>query len=111
MSKTLKFTPELADLIMADKKTCTWRLWDDKELQTGDKVIFMRRPELVNFATAKLTSVIEKLLSEINEEDKDGHESYSSEEEMYSSFSKIYHRSVDQNTHVKIIKFKLLELV
>jgi len=36
--KTVKFRPDLAQLIMDGKKTTTWRLFDDKDLQAGDVV-------------------------------------------------------------------------
>jgi len=33
--KTVKFSPELAQLIMEGKKATTWRLFDDKDLRAG----------------------------------------------------------------------------
>lgn len=36
-SKTLKFTPELSAKILSGEKTSTWRLFDDKNLQKGDR--------------------------------------------------------------------------
>ena len=36
--KTLKFAPPLAKMILEGNKTATWRLFDDKDLQPGDKL-------------------------------------------------------------------------
>lgn len=33
--KTIKFTPELSEQIIAGTKTSTWRLFDDKDLTVG----------------------------------------------------------------------------
>ena len=41
--KTLKFTPELCQQIMAGNKTSTWRLFDDKDLTVGDKLQFLSK--------------------------------------------------------------------
>lgn len=46
--KTIKFRPALAKLIIEGKKTTTWRLFDDKNLQVGDVV------ELVNWETKEV---------------------------------------------------------
>ena len=108
-NKSIKFNAELADLILSGKKTATWRLFDDKDLQKGDKVIFIRRPELKEFAKAKLTNVIEKPFNELRFEDLEGHEDYPSKESMYSTFEGMYSKKVDGNTLVKVIKFEILK--
>lgn len=36
--KTLKFRYHLAEEILAGRKTVTWRLFDDKALEIGDKI-------------------------------------------------------------------------
>ena len=40
--------------VLSGEKTTTWRLWDDKDLKTGDEVLFVYRPEKTSFAKAKL---------------------------------------------------------
>jgi len=39
--KTLKFANNLVSLILSGEKTATWRLFDDKDLTKGDKVLFL----------------------------------------------------------------------
>lgn len=107
MKKSLKFRKHLVPLVLSGEKTVTWRLFDDKELQVEDKV------DLINWNTKKifgegvLTEVREKPLGKIKESDFDGHEKFESEEEMYETYRKYYGDKVDENTVVKIIKFKL----
>ena len=107
--KTLKFSPELVQLIISGQKTCTWRIFDDKDLKVGDLVTFVKRPELTPFAEAKLTSVTEKPLKNLTKEDKKGHESFESEEQMYRTYSNYYKQPVNGKTKIKIIHFKILK--
>ncbi len=107
--KTLKFMPHLVELVLSGEKTTTWRLFDDKNLTTGDLVTFIKRPELVPFAEAELTKVTEKPLQNMTEEDLEGHEKYNSKQEMYDDYSRYYNQPVDGNTLVKIVKFRLLK--
>jgi hypothetical protein len=44
----------------------------------------------------------------LTEEDKEGHEEFSSDGEMYKIYSGYYGFQVDSKTELKIIKFKLL---
>lgn len=96
-------------LILTGKKTATWRLDDDKDLQEGDVVEFVRADKLEVFARAKLTRVIEKPFGELTDEEKEGHEEYESEEELFKTFSGYYDRPVDKETVFKIAKYQLLE--
>ena len=106
--KTLKFRKVLSDLILPGEKDTTWRLFDDKNLSTGDSVSFLVYETKEEFAKARLTSVRETTLGELTEEDWEGHEKFSSDEEMYKTYSDYYNRQVDKDTPVKVIKFKLL---
>lgn len=110
-NKAIKFAPELVPLVKDGSKTSTWRLFDDKDLREGDVVDFIARPELVKFAVAKLTSVIEKPLGELTEEDKKGHEKFSSDEEMYKTYEGYYDKPVGPQTPIKLIRFEILEFV
>ena len=44
----------------------------------------------------------------LTEEDKQGHEPFSSDEEMYKTYSGYYNIEVTSNTPLKIIKFQLI---
>ena len=109
MNKQLKFSSELVPLILSGQKTTTWRVFDDKELKTGDIVDFIDRGNLKTFARARIIDVKKKSFSDLNDTDKTGHEPFSSDEEMYRTFSKYYDRPVGPETKVKIIKFTLIK--
>ncbi len=106
--KILKFIPSLIPLVLSREKTSTWRLWDDKDLQVGDKVSFLNSATKEEFAIGELTQVIEKQFKDLTDEDWSGHEKFENEKEMYESYSKYYSREVTPKTFVKIIHFKLL---
>ncbi len=108
MNKTLKFAPNLVPLVIAGTKTSTWRLWDDKGLSKGDVVDLLDNSTLRVFATAYLVKVTSKAFGEFNEADKEGHEKFTNDKEMYETYSGYYNRVVDEKTPVKIIHFKLI---
>ena len=103
--KQIKFTSSLVPLILSGEKTVTWRLFDDKDLQTGDKVEFLNSDTKDKIAEASLLDVRETTFGDLTDKDKEG---YNRDEEMYKIFKKYYGDNVDQHTEVKIIKFKLL---
>ena len=109
MNKKLHFAQNLVPLILSGKKISTWRLWDDKDLSTGDIIYFIESGTDKHFATGKLTKIIEKPLEELTEEDKKGHEMFESDEEMYKTYTMYYKRTVNKNTLVKIIWFELVK--
>ncbi len=106
--KTLKFTTSLTELIQKGDKNSTWRLFDEKDLTTGDDVTFINSDTHEEFAHARLTGVREKKMSDLDAKDFEGHESYISKQEMYSNFRGYYGRDVGPDTVVKIITFELL---
>lgn len=106
--KTLKFRKELSELILKNKKTTTWRIFDDKDIKQGDIIQFLVWETKEIFANAKIINVVEKKFKELNDDDLDGHEKFESNEEMYSTYSTYYNKKVDENTIVKIIKFELI---
>lgn len=107
--ETMKFEAKLVPLVLSGKKTITWRLWDDKNIQKGDRVILIARPELKPFAEALVVSAEEKPMGELTKEDKTGHEEFVSDKEMYGTYSSYYKRTVDETSPVKVIKFVLLK--
>lgn len=106
MVKTLKFAPNLAELILVGNKTTTWRLFDDKDLQIGDELVFINKETGEEFGTAKIGWVSLRTLGTLTDADWVGHEKFSSDVEMYTQYKKYYPSEVvDQNTVVKIINF------
>jgi hypothetical protein len=107
MLKTLKFVAPLPELILAGKKTSTWRLNDEKNIIVNDELSLCNTAGK-EFARAKVIEVLFSKLGNLDSQEKAGHESYASEQEMYDTFSKFYNFPVGPATEVKIIKFKLL---
>ena len=110
MNKILKFAPHLVPLILSGKKTATWRLFDDKDLSEGDSVDFLEHGTHRHFATVLCTRVVEKPLNKLSVEDKRGHETYETDEEMYQMFSKYYDRPIGPDSIVKIIWYVITDI-
>jgi hypothetical protein len=105
--KTLKFRSYLVPLVLSGQKNATWRLFDDKDLQEGNEVELLEFVTNRHFADATITKITEKPLGELTEEDKQGHEGFSSDEEMYKTYETYYKQPVGPKTLVKIIWFNL----
>ncbi|MCR4333427.1 MAG: ASCH domain-containing protein [Patescibacteria group bacterium] len=103
--KTLKFAPHLVEKILSGEKTATWRLFDDKDLKEGDELIFINKETGEQFGTATITSLKVTTLGTLTDEDRAGHEKYTSDDEIYASFRKYYGDKVDENSEVKILTF------
>lgn len=106
--KTLKFRGALSKLVLDGKKTTTWRLFDDKNISAGDEVLLVVWENKKEFAKAKIIDVKERKFKDMTDEDWEGHEKFSSEDELYKTYSIYYNQKVDKNTIVKIIKFKII---
>ena len=105
--KTLKFTDELVNKVLNGERIKTWRLWDDKNLQTGDIVLFLKGEDRVPFAKAKLINVVEKRFDQIDKSDLVGHEVDFNK--IYETANKFYNRLVTDDTPTNIISFEILE--
>jgi hypothetical protein len=106
--KIIKFTDELTKQILAGKKSSTWRLFDDKDLQNGDIVGLVNKLNLMKFGEAIIESVEIKNLKKAFEEDNAERDKYQSENEMYKELQKYYpDKIISSDTEVKIIKFKI----
>jgi hypothetical protein len=103
--KMLKFTSDLVKKIIAGEKTSTWRLFDDKDLQENDALVFVNKETGENFGTAIITSLRIKTLGTLVSNDWDGHETFASEEEMYATYKTYYGDKVGPDSEVKIINF------
>lgn len=106
--KQIKFTDTLVPLVLNGSKTSTWRLFDDKNLQTGDELEFLNKETGQVFGYAEIIGVKEKPLGEITEVDFDGHDTYKGRDEMLAAYRGYYSDRVDWNTMVKMIDFKLI---
>lgn len=106
--KTLKFKGFKAQWILDGVKTSTMRLFDDKDIQTGEDLEFINSDTGEVFSRAVTTNVFEKKLSELNEIDFEGHEKWDNQEEMLKSLKGYYGDRVNLDTLVKVIQFKLV---
>lgn len=106
--KSLKFRKYLSELILKGEKTTTWRIFDDKDIQVDDELSCLVWETKEEFAKAKVVFVREVPFKDLTQEDLEGHEKFSSDKEMYETYSKYYNQEVTENTIVKIIKFKLI---
>jgi hypothetical protein len=105
--KVVKFRDYLVPLVLSGEKDSTWRLFDDKDLRVGDEIELRVFVTLKLFGKAKITKVVEKRFGDLSEQDKQGHETYKNDAEMYAEYTKYYHVPVGPDTTVKIIWFKL----
>lgn len=108
--KTLKFNPDLVKLILNGEKTTTWRLFDDKNLATGDRISLINHSTLKQFGTGMIEKAQIKTMATLTDEDWEGHEKFSSKEEMYKTYRSYYNDKVGPDTEVKIIKFSFTPL-
>lgn len=63
--KTLKFKESLVPRILEGSKVITWRLFDDKDLQAGDELLFINSDSGEEFARSQIIEVRQKKLREM----------------------------------------------
>ena len=104
--KVFKFSDPLPDLVLSGKKDTTWRIGHDDV--TIDNVLSLCRDDGTEFARAKPKWIKSTRFGYLTEEDKKGHESFSSDEEMYRTYSRYYNINVTPDTPLNVIKYELL---
>lgn len=110
--KTLKLDHQLAQEVLSGIKTSTIRLYDDKDLSVNDQVELVDRVNHDDRASwrtigiAEITEVNEKRIRDIIEQDLDGYTEYKTKDELVTSMRQYYGQQVDQDTPVKIVKFR-----
>jgi hypothetical protein len=107
--KVIKFTPELTELVKSGKKTCTFRLFDDKDLQAGDEFTMATRngETVTEFGRGRITEVILRTIDTMQPDDYVGHEPIG---DPLTTYRKYYGDSVTLDTEVKVVRFEILEL-
>ncbi|MEK6947809.1 MAG: ASCH domain-containing protein [Nanoarchaeota archaeon] len=109
--KKLKFAYPLPELVLNSLKDTTWRLNDEKELSVNDELSLCYgdgENKEREFGKAKIIWIKETTFENLTKEDKEGHEKFNSEEEMYKTYSRYYNIEVKPETKLKVVKFKLL---
>jgi len=113
--KTLKIDHDIAEEVKQGHITCTWRLFDDKDLSPGDyvelidKVDPTNRDSWIKIGTAKINAVVEKQFGELTADDMAGHEPYDSRDQMLNVYRNYYGATVSSATPVKVIHFSLVQ--
>jgi hypothetical protein len=105
--KRLKFSESLPELVLSREKDSTWRINDDKDISIDD-VLSLCRSDGIEFARARVKWIKITRFRYLTDEDKQGHESFSSDVEMYRTYSGYYNMDVTPDTPLKIIKYELL---
>lgn len=105
--KTLKFEPHFIQPILSGEKTSTWRMFDDKNLQEGDKLKLLNKDTGEEFAEVVISSIRQKKLGEIDGTDFEGHARYESQNDMLNKYKGYYGDRVTLETPIKIINFIL----
>ncbi len=103
--KTLKFATHLIPQLLSWEKTSTWRLFDDKDLSIWDELEFKKSEDNDIIGYGAITSLTEKPVRDINENDYSGHEEFRDTKEIIQNLRKYYGETVDENSIVKIIHF------
>ena len=104
--KTLKFKHDFVKEIIEKRKTTTWRLFDDKNLQVNDEIGLIDALTRKVFGNAIIIDIQEKVINNLTEEELRNHQ-YNSKEDMIENHNKYYGNKVTLDTIVKIIEFKI----
>jgi hypothetical protein len=105
--KRLRFSEPLPGLVLNGQKNITWRINDDKDISVGDR-LSLCRTDNSEFAQVEVIWTKETTFGNMTKEDKEGHEKFSSDKEMYQTYSGYYNMKVEPKTRVKVIKFRVL---
>lgn len=104
---SIKFAPELVELVCNGSKTSTYRLGDKFDfLKAGDR-IGVADNSGKNFAEVEIVEKSKTTFKDLSI-DNPGHEKYESEEAKTKAFEKHYKRAIDPAEEVIILKFKLV---
>jgi hypothetical protein len=107
--KTLKFTPELCDKILSGEKTATWRLFDDKSLEVGDHINFVAKETGQLFGDGTILKLKVTTFENLVPDDWVGHETYTSAEEIYTTYRGYYGSDVSRASELKIVTFDFVK--
>jgi len=110
--KNLHFAELLRETVLRGEKTTTWRIWSGEKLdksgiRVGDTVNLVVSETNQKFAEAKITNIRTTTFQGLTDADRNGHETYSSDKEMYQTFEKFYKTKVTKETQLVVIKFVL----
>lgn len=105
--KKLQFSEPLPQMVLDGLKDISWRIDDEKNIAVDD-ILSLCYNDGREFARASVIWVKETRFKYFTEEDKEGHEKFSSDEEMYATYSRYYKMEVNPDTRVKVIKYRII---
>lgn len=109
--KKLKLDHDHALAVGQGLQTATIRLYDDKDLTVNDRVQLIDKVDPSDpgswrlIGTARIDSIVQKRLGDLDDEDYRSEEQYASKREMLDAYRKYYGPQVDEGSAVKIIRF------
>lgn len=106
--KYLKFDEDQVSKVLKGEISTTIRINDDKDLQEGDHIVLVERDSNEEFGRADITMVYEKKFGDVEEQDLQNHDVYESLIHMHEKYKDYYSDEVNDETPVKIIRFKIL---
>tara|TARA_Y100000310_G_scaffold287335_2_gene312146 strand:- start:1312 stop:1680 length:369 start_codon:yes stop_codon:yes gene_type:complete len=104
--KKLRFSEPLPGMVLSGEKNTTWRIDDEKKITVNNELSLCKTNN-EEFGIGKVQWIKMTTFGNLTKEDLEGHEKFSSSEEMYKTYSSYYNIEVKPETVVKIIKFKL----
>ena len=106
--KHIRFSDHLIKLVLSGSKDTTWRRYDDKwKITVGDQLSLCDKNQK-EFAKANVIWVKYTTFGKLTKEDKEGHENFSSNEDMCQTYSKYFNIVIGLKSKLKVIKYKLL---
>ena len=109
--KFLKVSHKIAKLIYSGEKNNTWRINDEKNVSVDDVIGIVDKinpDDLTSWkiiGTGKVSEVLQKRLSDIEQGDLGVGEDFESKDQMLRTFRKYYGGDISERTPVKIITF------
>ena len=103
--KLLKFDALQSELMISGVKWTTWRVGDEKQLEVGDEVLCINKDTDEAFGMANITAVRKKTFATLTAEDRDGHETFVAEADMYEIYRRYYGCIIGPETLVTVAHF------
>lgn len=105
--KALKFSPQQSRDIIAGKRTSSWRIFDEKDLQSGDEILILSDDSKEPIGSGSITKVRTKTLLQTSPEERKT-QGFTDEQEMLDTLRDQFGHKVDWDTEVKIVSFAFL---
>lgn len=105
--KALKFSPQQSREILAGKRTSSWRMFDEKDLQSGDEILILSDTSKEPIGSGSITKVRTKTLLSTTPEERAA-QGFDDEQRMLDTLRDQFGHKVDWDTEVKIVSFAFL---